>query len=551
MRASTMAAMGSLPCLHRASNCKCRWSASRDSNKSHVLIECSRAISSSVYRLEESSRRSVCADLSAIATLCASIQSLSIGSECLCFAKRDSQLYGDTSSNKEAEVERPFDEKVQEGDDEQAEQILHPASSFPLEKDVGWGLSEDDLQIIEAERLRRQRISLANKNKAPWNKGKGKGKVKVKKHEPGTQSSGAAINHTMPKGMENGVEILFKEKQRRQRLAAALAGRTSWNNGKKHSAETRLRITERTLEAMKNSKVRDKLRVPRSFMSKETKLKIKVSMARVWEKREKLKLIQESCVEEWKELVANGARIGFVGDTTHNWNSYDTILRELQYAWRLKTKSCSCKDPKARMTSALRIKVSDEVVAERTDINYRMPMEAALCSYQEQQDSGMTKLRRRTQKTAEGMSDSSERVLKVFESVENDRASKLSRDSAVEALSQSGQPIQRIVNVQQSKPMRKSLPAKKNNLTHERLERLKQIRAIRRTKANDKTKAFKESSQERAVEKARVLMKEAQIAARELEAQAARDKSAMRSLQAAQQLLSEAQALLKAAGLEE
>ncbi|MCO5585935.1 hypothetical protein L7F22_039870 [Adiantum nelumboides] len=342
------------------------------------------------------------------------------------------------------------------------------------------------------------------------------------------------------KGMENGVEILFKEKQRRQRLAAALAGRTSWNNGKKHSAETRQRIRERTLEAMKNSKVRS-LIIFGAFVicSKETKSKIKDSMARFWEKRKKLKSIQESCVEEWKEFVANGARIGSVGDTSYNWNSYDTILRELQYAWRLKTKSCSCKDPKAGMTSALRIK------------NYGMPMKAALCAYQEQQDSVMTKLRRRTQKTAEGMSDSSERVLKVFESVENDGASKLSRDSAVEAVSQIGQPIHRIVKVQQSKPMCKSLPANKINLTRERLERLKQIRAIRRTKENDKTKAFKESSQGRAVEKARVLMKEAQIAARELEAQAARDKSALRSLQDAQQLLSEAQALLKAAGIEE
>lgn len=51
-------------------------------------------------------------------------------------------------------------------------------------------------------------------------------------------------------------EEVLKERIRRMRIGLANKGKVPWNKGRKHSAETRERIRQRTLEALRDPKVK-------------------------------------------------------------------------------------------------------------------------------------------------------------------------------------------------------------------------------------------------------------------------------------------------------
>ncbi|MCO5570587.1 hypothetical protein L7F22_024312 [Adiantum nelumboides] len=90
----------------------------------------------------------------------------------------------------------------------------------------------------EKESLRRQRISLANKGRVPWNKG-------------GNQKK--QVNALLS---DEEKEIL-----RRQRISQANKGKVPWNKGGAHSSETKKRIRAGVIERMKDPKIREKLRL--------------------------------------------------------------------------------------------------------------------------------------------------------------------------------------------------------------------------------------------------------------------------------------------------
>ncbi|XP_056176463.1 uncharacterized protein LOC115683707 isoform X3 [Syzygium oleosum] len=67
----------------------------------------------------------------------------------------------------------------------------------------------------------------------------------------GSSSSGARLEPSE----DDGMELDEREKLRRMRISKANKGNTPWNKGRKHSAETLQRIRERTRLAMQNPKV--------------------------------------------------------------------------------------------------------------------------------------------------------------------------------------------------------------------------------------------------------------------------------------------------------
>ena len=44
-------------------------------------------------------------------------------------------------------------------------------------------------------------------------------------------------------------------------------------------------------------------------------------------------MVQESCVFEWQNLIAEASRQGFVGEEEMQWNSYKTLDEQLQQEW--------------------------------------------------------------------------------------------------------------------------------------------------------------------------------------------------------------------------
>ncbi|KAF6153600.1 hypothetical protein GIB67_027467 [Kingdonia uniflora] len=128
-----------------------------------------------------------------------------------------------------------------------------------------------------------------------------------------------------------------KELERRRKISVANKGKMPWNKGRKHTAETRERIKQRTIEALRDPKVRKKMsEFPRAH-SDEIKTKISVAQRQVWAKRLKWRNLVKKFYMIWAGSIAEAAKRGEHDQQELDWDSYENMeaeiaLKQLQWA---------------------------------------------------------------------------------------------------------------------------------------------------------------------------------------------------------------------------
>ncbi|KAF8080018.1 hypothetical protein N665_0980s0003 [Sinapis alba] len=136
---------------------------------------------------------------------------------------------------------------------------------------------------------------------------------------------------SLAKAMEKDSEAdrNVKEEERRRKIGLANKGKVPWNKGKKHTEDTRRRIKQRTIEALRNPKVRDKMSEHQQPHSDETKEKIRASVKQVWAERSRSKRLKEEFTSLWSEKIAEAARRGGSGEVELDWDSYEKSKQEM------------------------------------------------------------------------------------------------------------------------------------------------------------------------------------------------------------------------------
>ncbi|MCD7450963.1 hypothetical protein HAX54_009111 [Datura stramonium] len=181
-------------------------------------------------------------------------------------------------------------------------------------------------------------------------------------------------------------ELNEREKLRRMRISKANKGNTPWNKGRKHSPETLQRIRERTRLAMQDPKVKMKLVNLGHAQSEETRLKIGVAVRMGWERRRGKLMLQETCHYEWQNLIAEASRRGLLGEEELQWDSYEILNKQLEQEWiqsveERKNTPRQKGNKRAPKSAEQRRKISEAIAAKWADPDYRTRVRSALARY--------------------------------------------------------------------------------------------------------------------------------------------------------------------------
>ncbi|XP_071715072.1 uncharacterized protein [Rutidosis leptorrhynchoides] len=160
------------------------------------------------------------------------------------------------------------------------------------------------------------------------------------------------------------------EMQRRRKIGLANKGRVPWNKGKKHTAETRELISQRTKEALSDPKVRKKMSECPRTLSDQTKDKIRVTITRQWKERRKWKRSRERFISKWAESIAEAAKKGGHGQQELDWDSYEKIEREIAFQQLQRSADKAKAKEMARIRAERRAKAKSENV--RTTLKKRV-----------------------------------------------------------------------------------------------------------------------------------------------------------------------------------
>lgn len=182
------------------------------------------------------------------------------------------------------------------------------------------------------------------------------------------------------------------EIERRQKIGLANKGRIPWNKGKKHTAETRELIRQRTKEALRDPKVRRKMSECPRTLSDQTKEKIRITITRQWRERQKRKRLSERFISKWAESIATAAKKGGLGQQELDWDSYEKIEREIA----LQKLQRSADVAKAKEMAQIRAEKRRKAKAEKVKRTLKKRVEkvkglATKKSKEEKEELGVTK----------------------------------------------------------------------------------------------------------------------------------------------------------------
>ncbi|XP_010534989.1 PREDICTED: uncharacterized protein LOC104810398 [Tarenaya hassleriana] len=321
---------------------------------------------------------------------------------------------------------------------------------------------------------------------------------------------------------EDVEQVHERERLRRMRISKANRGNTPWNKGRKHSPETLQKIRERTKIAMQNPQIKMKLANLGHAQSEETRMKIGEGVRLRWERRKERKMVQERCHYEWQNLIAEAARVGHANEAELQWDSYKVLDEQLQQEWletveqRKAMQEGGKGNRRAPKPFEQRRKIAEAIAAKWADPAYRERVCSALLKYHGTPD-GTEKRRRKPSGNAEPRKRS---------------PSKKSAEKTVRISSRSEQRSQN----QLVKLRRRKTSVYKDPLASSKLEMIKSIRAKR---------AEEESRKIEAIRRARLLIAEAEKAAKALEVAATKSPVAQASLLESRKLIAEATLLIE------
>ncbi|XP_058078811.1 uncharacterized protein LOC131227113 [Magnolia sinica] len=315
---------------------------------------------------------------------------------------------------------------------------------------------------------------------------------------------------------EDSSEMDEKERLRRMRISKANKGNVPWNKGRKHSAETLRRIRERTKLAMQDPKVKMKLVNLGHAQSEETRVKIGLGVRMGWQRRRGKLMIQEKCHLEWQNLIAEASRKGYEGEDELQWDSYKILDKQLEEEWlesveRRKLMPRPKGSKRAPKSPEQRRKISEAISAKWADPGYRDRVCSALSKYHGTPVGAERKPRRKP--TGE--------TLSVRRSATKRRATDWYNSTRAE-----GRSPGKVVSRKKS-----NVPSYKDPLAKSKLEMIKKIREDR---------AAIETKKREATERAKLLIAEAEKAAKALEVAAMKSPLARASLMETRKLIAEA-----------
>ncbi|KAL7233315.1 hypothetical protein ACSBR1_017028 [Camellia fascicularis] len=249
--------------------------------------------------------------------------------------------------------------------------------------------------------------------------------------------------------------------------------------------------------------------------SEETRMKIGNGVRMGWERRrEKLKL-QETCYFEWQNLIAEASRKGFVGEEEKQWDSYKILDEQLKQEW------LECVEQRRKMARPKGSKRAPKSLEQRRKISEAISSKWADPAYRDRVCTALNKYH--------GTPVGAERKPKRRPSSERQpRTQNPTKKKANDTDNSTG-------NVTESQKrrtrLRSNMPLFKDPLASSKLEMIKNIRAERAAAENKKTEA---------IERAKLLIAEAEKAAKALEAAASKSPLAQASLIETRNLIAKA-----------